>query len=228
MKYLPIVTAAALLASTAFLVARADDAETPAPTPVVAPTPTSPVVKLTSDGGTCTAFYIGNDEFVTAGHCFFETERPKAYVVQPDIGPTLDVVPALVLDTNVGPFPDIAILIARAPVDKQWTPDVLDCAYVPKAGDRVSTIGFPGGNGEGSTYSEGYVNGGPRLIGRYMGGWGVPVIPVTLPIFHGHSGSPVYHDSKVVGIAVGGTSVQAAWSYIQPITAVCAALIFVD
>lgn len=188
-------------------------------------TPTSPVVTIWDDIGQqiCTGFYIGKDEFVTAGHCFFEADNPVKYFIHTDTGGSILAYPAFAFNTNVGPFPDVAVLIAKAPVDDAWKPDVLNCGYTPKVGDKVSTLGYPVGNGSDteSTYSEGYVNGNLRLIAQYKGGWGSPVIPTTMPIYHGHSGSPVYHDGKVIGIAVGTVNVQPAWSFVQPVDMVC-------
>lgn len=188
-----------------------------APTVMV---PTSPVVKITFDGGWCSAFYIGAGELVTAGHCLFETGGvvPEKYTVVPDQGASFDAVPLFAASTDAGAIGDYMVLTTTdAPAG--WKGATLDCHYTPKLGDALSTFGYPGNVGDGPILSRGYVSGLPRLL---AGAWGTPVLMADLPIYAGHSGSPVYEaDGRVVGIAVGQDPVQTSWTAIQSVTDIC-------
>jgi hypothetical protein len=68
----------------------------------------------------------------------------------------------------------------------------------------------------------GFVNGATRAVGP----WRHPVVPMTLAVAPGASGSAVQlaDSGKVVGIAVGMNGVQPAYSYAQPIAPICWAL----
>lgn len=206
-----------------------------APAPSRAP-PNTPVVQLgDKDRPFCTAFYIGSggvdgggspDLLVSAGHCFFETATPVTGFSAQAQGstPRFDVV-LVEAGSPEGGMDDFSLLRIQNAIPSGWKPETLDCKYIAHVGDLLHTAGFPGAQAGAETFSEGYVNGLARPFFGGDGGWSQPVIPVTMPVSGGQSGSPVYElDGRVIGILVGTNAAQPGWSYVQPLTPVCQAL----
>lgn len=231
-----LATGLLCLVATAAL---AQEAEAPGATP-----PPIPVVQLgDSTRAVCTAFYIGTAGtplfrtstgarlstgfLVSAGHCVFETGIGQAdFRVLPVgsdrkiHGPGGLLAASFVAGGNVDlGLDDWALFRLISEVPKDWKPAVLDCAYVPKVGDLLTAVGFPAAN-SGLTTMQGFVNGTPRPVDGMF-----PVIPVTMAVSGGASGSPVFEaDGRVVGIVVAVNLDQPAWSYVQPLGSVCQAL----
>lgn len=181
--------------------------------------PTSPVVKILIGSAFCSGSYIGDGLVITAGHCFWEIGRPADFQVQPDQGPSIHAVPMLASDTDVSGAGDYMVLSLEGAPDG-WVGDTLDCHYTPALGDEVYALGFPGTVGAGPILTKGYVNGTTRTLPPEdeVGG---PVFLADMPVAPGHSGSPVYHDGKVVGIAIAEVTAQKSWTAIQSVTDIC-------
>lgn len=185
--------------------------------------PNSAVVRLVNEKGNtfCTGFLVASRYIATAGHCLAGHEQDTITAVG-DNGLEIDTQIAVVSDPSGG-LADYGLLYMSGLEAVKWKPIPLACNDEPlKEGDRIYVRGYPGTDTE-VVYSEGYIHGAPHVLQNSF--WAKPLLHATLPIYKGHSGSPVWDkDGRVIGILVGLTSVQQSWAYLQPIKAVCAAL----
>jgi S1-C subfamily serine protease len=174
-----------------------------------------PVVNPVVNNDGCTAFYIGNEMFLTAGHC----------AVGGGAKVTLNTADNRKIDAEylamADPFngwQDWAILRAKSPyLTRHMKPFELNCQYNPKTGDKITVIGYPGGLGlmtvEGKIASDGM---SPYEVWKY------PVMRLNISITYGNSGSPILtEDGKAVGIAVGIEPKAPTLSIGQPLEFMC-------
>lgn len=136
-------------------------------------TETGPAVFLLElEEGWCSSFHIGNGLVLTAAHCIADQKSTTIHVNK-DL---LINNPLVLLDDD---YLDVAILSAPELANEEFA--VL--GQVPKIGERLTTIGFPGYLGK-KTVDVGYViDLGPLD--------GVPVIFGSGNAFPGESGGPV-------------------------------------
>lgn len=173
---------------------------------------------LATPEGFCTAFFVGDGTFITAGHCLRDKETRFAVQVSNENGATQ----VRQVDTFMASPPDnfnandFAVVYVDPELTKDLAPLALDCGYKPKLGDAVSVEGFPEDLGRISV--TGQVAAAKETK---WSGWSKPLIRMAIPISYGNSGSPVTHDGKVVGIAVGVLPNNRTLSAAQPISAYC-------
>lgn len=205
-------------------------------------TPATPIVRIDFtvgvDHGGCSGVYVGHGLILTAGHCLYEvgqaTSAYPTYIIRPDTGVSISAEVAVAFNTDAGPFGDLMLLKmtnnGSYPMD--WKPVTWDCHYKAKVGDKITAQGFPVVSAEpfadatspdNPVFAQGYVNGKPKFIsdsGSKV--WGTPVIPVTIPVAPGFSGGGAFdEDGDVIGLVVGQSSKQPAYSYIQPLDTIC-------
>ena len=140
-------------------------------------------VKVTTSSSTGSAFYMGNGEFVTAGHVI-EGER-EATLTNARINVTARV---------VGYFPgldgDVGILRASGVT---LTP--LEWAGRMGIGETVTFAGYPHGLGTSASISRG-------IISRLLTAGGVSYIQTDAQINPGNSGGPLFDEcGRVAGVA---------------------------
>ena len=169
---------------------------TPTPAPTSTPTPSATcqfsdaatrvvasTVKVTTSSGTGSAFYIGNSEFVTAGHLVDDARTVT--LTNARINTTASV---------VGYFPgadgDVAILRASS---VRLAP--LDWAGSLGIGDTVAFAGYPQGFGTNASISRG-------VVSRFYTEDGISFIQTDAQVNSGNSGGPLFDEcGRVAGVA---------------------------
>lgn len=167
-------------------------------------------------GGTCTAFYIGNERFLTAGHCVLgdmsplKVEFPDKRTAQVDI---------IAISSPAQSMPDFAVLQLKS--SYRYYADRIDamslnCGYEPKIGDEVSMTGYPQDLGSVTTWGKVSRAAAPWAV------WKLPVFGVNIGMAGGSSGSAIVAgDGRTVAILVGGPPENRNLAMVQPVTPVC-------
>ena len=142
-------------------------------------------VKVTTQGGTGSAFYVGSGEFVTAGH-----------VVEDSRSVTLANARVNVTAQVVGYFPDdqgdVAILRASG-----VTLAPLEWAGALRLGEAVAAVGYPQSLGVSASIARGHVS-------RLLTAGGVSFVQTDAPVNPGNSGGPLVDAcGRVAGVVVG-------------------------
>lgn len=172
----------------------------------------SPVVS--SEG--CTAFFIGNDWFLTAGHCAANTSDQLTMKTEDKLNIRAEYI------AFANPFEggkDWALIKAKGSyVTKDMTPLKVMCDYDPTVGDSIAVTGYPSSLGQitiqGKIASSGT---SPYEV------WKHPVMRLNASLTYGSSGSPVILEKtgEVIGIAVGIEPRAPTLSIAQPVDFVC-------
>lgn len=230
-RTIPLLIAALAFASPVSAIP-VDDNAPPPPTadapaqPKAVPPPNTPVVQLgDAKGSHCTAFFLGNPDLIlTAGHCLFLTGIAlDGFVILPQGRKAPDGLLSLTVAAGGNPnggVEDWAIFRIDDPIPAGWKGVTLDCHYIPQVGAEVYSIGFPAANGR-LTLTRGYINGSQSALDAK----GEGLIPVTMPVSPGASGSPVFEpDGRVVGILTDENPTQDGWSYYTSLAQVCSVL----
>lgn len=183
------------------------------PIVVHAETKLSPVVDLDES---CTAFYIGGERFISAGHCVLHERSPMPIVFPDKRKAQVDII--AISDPTAG-MPDFAILQLKS--SYRYYADIiealpLNCGYEPKIGDEVSMTGSPLDLGFVTTWGR---------VSRELAPWALwktPVFGVNIGLAGGSSGSAIVtEDGRVVAILVGAPPENRNLGMVQPVTPVC-------
>lgn len=191
------------------------------PDPVATSPPTTYIARVNMGPHTvCTAFYVGTDMLVTAGHCV-RKDPNAAYTVVADNGRVFEAKVAGFSNPDLG-LEDWAMLrIAEAPAE--WKPAELDCSRkAPPLGTPVRTEGFPGPEGSEFRVTFGWVDG----LTAIFFDWLHPVMHLQMPVAPGNSGGPVIRmsDGAVLGIVTAYNTEFPQFSIATPIGVVCGIL----
>ena len=142
-------------------------------------------VKVTTPDGTGSAFYVGNGEFVTAGHV---VEDARAVTLANErINASASV---------VGYFPDDRgdVAILRVP---GVTLAPLEWADALRLGEAVAAVGYPQSLGVSASIARGHVS-------RLLTAGGVSLVQTDAPVNPGNSGGPLVDAcGRVAGVIVG-------------------------
>lgn len=187
--------------------------------PVTKPEPTvvvevNPVVEL---NGGCTAWYIGDSRFVTAGHC-----ADNGTVLKTEDGKSIsaEFIASATIENGMA---DWAVLKAKSDyVTKNMKAFELDCDYSPKIGDAVRLDGYPTDLGFWVSFGRVASNKASKWAN-----WDKPVIRLDITAYKGNSGSPAIleNSGKVFGILVGGDAGgNPSMTVVQPLGPLCEAL----
>lgn len=143
----------------------------------------STVMACTPDGGCGSAFYVGNGEFVTAGHV---VERARSVTLtNARVNAT-----AIVIGYFPGDRGDIAILRAA-----NVTLEPLDWAGTLDVGATVAFAGYPHAFGTDAAISRG-------VVSRLYTESGIAYIQTDAPSNPGNSGGPLFDEcGRVAGVA---------------------------
>lgn len=173
----------------------------------------NPVVDLNG----CTAFYIGDNRFLTAGHCIGKS--PESLKFSNGSTDKADVIAWS--DPDVG-MADWALLETTNDYQtKNIEPFELNCSYKATVGDELKMTGFPAAF-EGTLITQwGRVNAEEVKIKRSP--WSLPLIGFNGTSAGGFSGSPVFleESNEVVGILVGSVNENKNLALLQPVSAFC-------
>lgn len=155
--------------------------------------------KLVADDTVCTAFLVGRDVMITAGHCIDDTNRTEKKFVfgfrgdTPQTHFTADDIYSAASVTSVIGTPDYAIVKLDRTVCNR-DPVEMESTHSLAKGDRVYVIGHPAGLPLTFANDSKVRSAGDDLF------------VANLDVLGGNSGSPVFLESsdKVVGIVVDG------------------------
>lgn len=164
----------------------------------------------------CTAFYIGDNRFVSAGHCV--TSTPTELVTEDKRKMDVEVI---VLSDPILGMPDFLVLETKNDyITKHMEALPLNCKYQPKAGDDIKVSGYP--KDFGLLTVEGKIAADKVSPWRV---WKKSVLRMAVMIINGNSGAPVIRDGQTVGIVVGGDlGGNPNLSVATPISDVCKVL----
>ena len=140
----------------------------------------------TSRNSICTGTYIGDDKFLTAGHCIDDRD----VVISTDTEQTIEATAVALALPEIG-MPDAAILIANGPVSNIEAASV-NCSYEPVPGDTFSVTSYPFGM---EIKADGVV-----LSTRYE--FHDTLYVVDIPAGGGSSGSGLMDSNEIIGILV--------------------------
>jgi hypothetical protein len=144
-------------------------------------------VHLLSETSSCSAFHVGHELFITAGHCL---ELDEEYIIRTDKDEIGSVTPILIdRDRDVAVFSSEGFEGSSLTL---WNEEVY---AKPPIGSSIMSMGFPGYYLGEFVFEEGRI-----LDYRVMDG--VKLIVSREMSYHGESGGPVIsmHNGQVVGL----------------------------
>ena len=172
--------------------------------------------------GFCTVFYIGDQRFISAGHCASDGKGAKKIILQNGNQVPVEVI--AFANPSQG-MADFSVLEAGDPrFTANIKPAKLECGYKPVIGYTVRAEGFPQDMGFTTTW--GRISRAAAPWAADHGGWTKPVFGVNISISNGDSGGPLFDDAtgEVIGILVGALPKNQTLVVAQPIGPVCALL----